>query len=221
MQKPLECCQNTLSPTGRLCADCPHNPVKPVSDILDPKQVADRMKERGTFHKDEPWPGWNGGKKIIEKDPEPESNDEITEGYGHIPWSFKEMDMAAIEQRVLAHMMDDLLKVIANGFIVPKELLSGGSFHCGGIVSGRWYGGFPLAGESHSGMQIARRPRNCLPKKGTITMQIGGPNDGKVVRWYNGDGEAQYTDPPQDVGEWYDDQYRIACGIILPPEEHH
>ena len=72
-----DCCQGTSSPTGRLCAGCPAAPKKEYGkDILDPADIARRMKAAGTFHKDEPWPGWNAGKKLVEKEPVTEQADE-------------------------------------------------------------------------------------------------------------------------------------------------
>src|SRR5690606_29938787 len=67
-----------------LCSDCPCKPAAPPPaslDILDPKDIAARMKAAGTFDKDEPWPGWNAGRKLIEK----EDDDGIVEGYGLLP----------------------------------------------------------------------------------------------------------------------------------------
>jgi len=84
VSKNLPCCTgNTAVAPDNACGDCPLRASKPApsSDILDPKDIAARMKAAGRFDKDEPWPGWNAGKKLVEKEPEAHS-DGIVEGYG-------------------------------------------------------------------------------------------------------------------------------------------
>lgn len=79
MEAVTECCQGS-NPTGRLCRDCParEKPAAASTDILDPVEIAKRLKASGRFDKDEPWPGWNAGKKLIEKEPAavPEDDDD-------------------------------------------------------------------------------------------------------------------------------------------------
>lgn len=144
------CCQGTSSPTGRLCGDCPHKKPAVSRDLLDPKDIAARMKAAGTFDKDEPWPGWNGGKKLIEKETAPPPvDDDLPDEVKYIDpmASWLAMDFSKIEERVLAFFglklpenWDSMSNVERGTWMHESFEKSGfkiheGKFHTGGVVA--------------------------------------------------------------------------------------
>lgn len=142
-----ECCQGTSSPTGKLCGNCPHTPPRPSSDILDPADIAARMKKAGTFDKDEPWPGWNAGKKLVEKEPEAAPDDDLPDEVKYIDpmasW-LATVDFSQIETYVLGTLgvnADEWAKLDEDGKRKLAKEKWGEGFAVGGPVTGRWSGG--------------------------------------------------------------------------------